>query len=163
MGLRDDHTARLAVLALATACACAAPPEDRAALPSSAPLPAREELDDTEPPPSSAPAPAPVTPPRHESTPAGLVISDESQLEAAVDRQVTIVGVQTRAKIPTVCGVDVDGPYSFSDKKVVVRGVLRRTIVTRINPMVANRGTGTFYSVVDPATGKLAAPSLYEE
>ena len=37
-----------------------------------------------------------------------------------------------------------------------------RDVVTDADNMSANRGNGTFYSVVDPATGRLAKPSLAE-
>ena len=92
-----------------------------------------------------------------------MLITDASQREGAVDHEVTIVGVQTRTKIPTVCGVDVDGAYALSDRRVIVRGVLRRTVVTEVDPMTANRGTGTFYSVIDPATGVLAKTAPRDE
>ena len=85
-----------------------------------------------------------------------IVITGRSQREAAVGQQVTIIGVQTRTKIPTVCGVDVDVDYALSDKKVIVRGVLRRFVVPEARAadglVVASRGPGTFYQVIDVHT-----------
>jgi hypothetical protein len=94
--------------------------------------------------------------PHATETAASALITDRQQLDAAVGSIVTIVGVQTRTKIPTVCGVDVDGADELADHKVIVRGVLHRDVVTEASPTAANRGNGTFYSVVDPATGQLA-------
>jgi hypothetical protein len=95
---------------------------------------------------------------------AATLINDSKQLDAAVGRNVTIVGVQTRTKIPTVCGVDVDGSDDLSERKVIVRGVLHRDVVTSAEapPTSANRGPGTFYSVVDPSTGRLAKTFLHD-
>jgi hypothetical protein len=85
-----------------------------------------------------------------------LVITTPQQRDALVGRQVTVVGVQTRTKVPTVCGVDVDGAYELSDQIVIVNGVLRRHVVTEADPTTANRGPGTFYDIVDPVTHRLA-------
>ena len=90
-----------------------------------------------------------------------VVITRESQREAAVGRRVTIRGVLTRTKIPTVCGIDVGDAYELSDRNVVVNGVLQRTVVPPRDPSApeaASRGPGTFYLVVDPATGRIAKP-----
>lgn len=88
-----------------------------------------------------------------------LEITDPSQLAAAVGRRVRIVGVQTRTKIPSVCGADVDGDYALADRRVEVVGILEEQVVERADPFSANRGTGTFYRVVDPETGRLARPT----
>lgn len=90
-----------------------------------------------------------------------IMITDPSQREAAVDKAVVVVGLQTRTKQPQVNGVDVDGDDAFSDKTVVVRGVLRKTVVPERPPSkdglhVASRGAGTFYAVIDPATKQIA-------
>ncbi|MCY1071218.1 hypothetical protein OV090_41130 [Nannocystis sp. RBIL2] len=95
--------------------------------------------------------------------PGETVITDRSQPAAAVGKTVTIIGPQTRTKQPTVHGVDVDGDYALSDRTVIVRGVLRETVVTEVDPTVAGRGPGTYYAVVDPATGELARTALHEE
>lgn len=92
-----------------------------------------------------------------------IVIASSEQREAAVGREVTIIGVQTRTKLPTVCGVDVDGAYELSDRHVTVHGVLQRTVVgprPPDAPIVASRGPGVYYAVIDPATGQLAKTTL---
>lgn len=55
---------------------------------------------------------------------------------------------------------DVHGVYALSDRTVIVRGVLRETVVTKVDPNLAGRGPGTYYAVVDPATGELARTAL---
>src|SRR4051794_20035302 len=55
-----------------------------------------------------------------------VLITDLSQREAAVGREVTVVGVQRRSKPPEVCGIEVDGDYDLSDRRVTAQGVLRR-------------------------------------
>ena len=102
------------------------------------------------------------SPPGSALAPEGLITSAD-QLEAAVGKSVTLLGIQSRTKTPTVCGVDVEGDYALSDRKVIVRGVLRRHVVTEVDPMTANRGPGSFYSVEDPATGQLAKTAPHEE
>lgn len=94
--------------------------------------------------------------------PAGRVlITHPSQRQAAVGRHVTILGLQTRTKIPQVNGVDVDGDYELSDRRVRVDGILQKHVVEPRErdpdePAIATRGPGTYYSVVDPKTGELA-------
>lgn len=90
-----------------------------------------------------------------------ITITDPSQREAAVGKSVVVIGVQTRTKQPTVNGVDVDGDYELSDKKVVARGILEKTVVPELPPAkdgmeVARRGAGTYYAVIDPATKMIA-------
>src|SRR5687768_16152080 len=90
-----------------------------------------------------------------------ITITDPSQPEATVGKSVVVVGIQTRTKQPTVNGVDVDGDYELSDKKVVARGVLTKTVVPELPPAkdgleVARRGAGTYYAVIDPATKMIA-------
>jgi hypothetical protein len=93
------------------------------------------------------------------------MITELSQREAAVGKLVTIVGVQTRTKTPTVVGVDVDGDYKLSDRRVRVTGILKQRVVEprpKSEPIMASRGPGTYYYVVDPEGGKLARPVLDE-
>lgn len=90
-----------------------------------------------------------------------MTITDPSQREAAVDKAVVVIGIQTRTKQPQVNGVDVDGDYKLSDTKVVARGILRKHVVPEEPPskdglQVASRGAGTFYAVIDPATKQIA-------
>ena len=95
-----------------------------------------------------------------QTTQTEITITAPSQREAAVDKPVVVIGIQTRTKQPQVNGVDVDGDYNLSDKKVVARGVLRRTVVpepTLEERMhAATRGGGTFYALIDPETKQLA-------
>src|SRR5262245_39395928 len=108
--------------------------------------------------PSEAPSSASATPEEPKTMMKDeITITDRSQLEAAVGKSVVVIGIQTRTKQPTVNGVDVDGDYDLSDKKVVARGVLKKTVVPEEPPrkdglQVASRGAGTFYSLIDPAT-----------
>jgi hypothetical protein len=96
-----------------------------------------------------------------------IVITERGQLDAAVGKLVTIVGKQTRTKIPTVLGVDVDGAYELSERRVRATGVLERRVVeareTKPGDLaVATRGPGTYYRLVDPSTKRLAKPGLDE-
>ncbi|HMF44805.1 MAG TPA: hypothetical protein VKQ32_29225 [Polyangia bacterium] len=91
------------------------------------------------------------------------VLRDGGNLDAYVGKVVTLVGVQTRTKQPTVCGVDVDGDYALSDKLVRVTGVLQRRVVPPYDPapgmeIVATRGPGVYYSLVDEKQHQLARP-----
>jgi hypothetical protein len=108
------------------------------------------------------PAPAPVSNPS-DSEP--IIITDPSQREAAVGKLVTVVGVQTRTKAPTVAGVDIDADDALADKRVRVTGILHKKVVEPrppSAPIVASRGPGTYYHLVDPKTGTLAKPVLDE-
>src|SRR5262245_36079921 len=75
---------------------------------------------------------------------ASVVVTRPDQLEAVVGKTVTVIGTQTRTKIPTVCGADVDGEDALADREVIVEGVVKREVVTEVDPMTANRGTGVF-------------------
>ena len=91
------------------------------------------------------------------------VLRDGSNLDAYVGKVVTLVGPQTRTKQPTVCGVDVDGDYALSDRMVRVTGVLQRRVVPPYDSpvgseIVATRGPGTYYSLVDEKRHELARP-----
>lgn len=121
---------------------------------------------------SHSPSPAPSTSDAtvaQKAERAATVITDRAQREAAIDQEVTVVGILTRTKIPTVVGIDVDDAYDLSDKKVIVRGVLRKTVVAKdpnendAGIHFATRGAGTFYSLVNPNGKGLAKPALYRE
>lgn len=95
--------------------------------------------------------------------PEAVVISEPAQREAAVGKRVVIIGVQTRAKMPQVNGVDVDADHGLAERRVRVEGILRKRVIepTESDPdelPIATRGPGTYYSVVDPETGQLARP-----
>ncbi|MBI3206646.1 MAG: hypothetical protein HYZ29_34235 [Myxococcales bacterium] len=94
-----------------------------------------------------------------------IVITDAAKVDGAVGALVTLVGVQTRTKWPTVLGADVDGDYAMSDKRVRVTGRIEKHLQAG-PPMVdgayvQGRAAGsTSYRIVDPKTGALAKPSL---
>jgi hypothetical protein len=98
-------------------------------------------------------------------TDGSMVIRASDERERAVDRNVTVIGVQTRTKQPTVNGVDVDGDWALAGRKVIAKGVLRRHVVRQhMEPealLVASRGPGTYFSVIDPETGQLAKTKPY--
>jgi hypothetical protein len=109
--------------------------------------------------PSAMPASEPKTSDSDSET--TITITDPSQREAAVGKSVVVIGIQTRTKQPQVNGIDVDGAYGLSDKKVVARGVLKKTVVAEVPPAedgleVARRGAGTYYAVIDPTTEQIA-------
>jgi hypothetical protein len=86
-------------------------------------------------------------------------------LSSLVGRPVELIGVLTRSKIPTVCGVDVEEDDELSDQLVVVRGVLaRREVQPRAPgaPIVASRGPGVYYSLRTPE-GRLARPARWDQ
>jgi hypothetical protein len=116
---------------------------------------------------SREPAPQRQAPVIASSTATEITITEPGQREAAVGRSVVVIGLQTRTKQPTVNGIDVDGDYELSDKKVVARGILEKTVVperprTKDDLEVASRGAGTYYSVIDPTTKMLAKTKLVE-
>ena len=93
------------------------------------------------------------------------VVERREQLDAAVGQRITIIGVQSRTKQPMVLGVDVDGDYALSDRRVRATGILeRRTVAPKPfdpdAPAQTSRGPGTSYSLVDPQRGGLARAEL---
>jgi hypothetical protein len=110
-------------------------------------------------PPPAASSVAPAASAEPTTMSGAITITDPSQREAAVGKAVIVIGKQTRNKMPTVNGVDVDGAYELSDKKVVARGILEKHVEDPDPPgapHAARRAPGTFYGVVDPATKRLA-------
>jgi hypothetical protein len=94
-----------------------------------------------------------------------IVVDARAQLDAVVGQRITIVGVQSRTKQPMVLGVDVDGDYALSDRRVRATGVLERRTVAPTPfevdaPARTSRGAGTFYSLTDPQRGGLARTEL---
>ncbi|MCB9706726.1 MAG: hypothetical protein H6711_33080 [Myxococcales bacterium] len=94
------------------------------------------------------------------------VVERREDLDASVGKTITLIGVQSRTKQPMVLGVDVDGDYKLSDRRVQATGVLVRwTAEPPTDPdeiakaearAQTSRGYGTFYRLVDPARGDLA-------
>jgi hypothetical protein len=92
-------------------------------------------------------------------TPAG------SPFGRTVGELVTVVGIQTRTKVPTVAGIEVGGDYTPSDRRVRATGALRRVVVeppSPNEPIAATRGPGTYYHLEDLRTGQLAKSVLEE-
>ena len=93
------------------------------------------------------------------------VLTSPGQLGTHVGQTVTLRGVVTNTKIPTILGVDVqsDDP-DLRGQLAEATGVLQRWVVTpeslaelQRNGPVANRGTGTFYRLKAPASDYTAA------
>lgn len=111
--------------------------------------------------------PTPTTSAAASAAPGGTVITERDQREAAVDKLVTVIGVLTRTKVPTVVGIDVDDAYDLSDKKVIAKGILKKRVETE--PLEkdgvhrAGRSPGTYYYLANPSGQGLAKPSLYRD
>jgi hypothetical protein len=88
--------------------------------------------------------------PRKQATPVAQKQSVATpDLEQRVGQRVVLEGIVTNTKCPQVQGVDAWGLEGYRGRRVRVSGVLRKTIVAEpdVNPLVANRGAGTFYSL----------------
>lgn len=90
-------------------------------------------------------ATAPATPP---------VLTSADAIEANVGRLVTLEGVVTQTKIPTILGVEIDlDTPTMRGQRARARGLLKKTVVTPAeiaeekarSGEVATRGAGTFY------------------
>ncbi|MEM9944007.1 MAG: hypothetical protein AAF939_20785 [Planctomycetota bacterium] len=95
------------------------------------------------------------------------VITNRIQLSDHVGEVVTLIGIQTRRKIPHVMGIPVKGAYEFSDQIVSVTGRLESYEVTKedldrwdsapdfdmafaASPILKE---GIHFRLVDPASG----------
>jgi hypothetical protein len=104
---------------------------------------------------------------------AGIVIKDGTDVRAVdegVGKWVRLEGIVTNSKQPQIAGVDVEertDPIPEFIQRMAIRrgempawaeGVLERTVVRPedLIPLSANRGAGTFYRLIDPATGRTA-------
>lgn len=83
------------------------------------------------------------------------IINVNLQLDKYLGKLITIKGLVSNTKIPTIIGVDIvsedpdlRGEYAFAT------GVLQKSLVTddEIDKHSANRGAGTFYILIDPNT-----------
>ena len=69
-----------------------------------------------------------------------------------VGKKIEVIGVVTNTKCPMVEGNDVWDLHEYREKKVRVRGILRKTVVTKEDidrqnkDGIAHRGAGKFYS-----------------
>jgi len=76
--------------------------------------------------------------------------SNIQDLKKRVGEIITIKGIVENSKIPTLLGVDIDiDNDDLFGKTVKATGILEKTIVTEVDPYSTNRGTGTFYRLVD--------------
>jgi hypothetical protein len=112
--------------------------------------------------------PAAPEPPPPNATP--ILITKPDQVAGALGNLVTLQGGFVYSKIQGLLGVDVDGHDLGPDvEKATATGVLRKSVVTKeqleedsrkFGHPFANRGPGTFYHLVDPATNRLAKARL---
>jgi len=72
-------------------------------------------------------------------------------LEQRVGQRVVLEGIVSDTRCPQVQGVDAWGLEDYRGQRVRVSGVLRKSVVTEadVDPTIANRGPGTFYSLDD--------------
>jgi hypothetical protein len=93
---------------------------------------------------------------KHESSLA-LQLTNFEDYALHVGERVEVVGVVTNTKCPQVCGIDVWSLDAYRGKRVRLRGTLRESVVTqesidqmnRSGNVVANRGAGRFYDLVE--------------
>ena len=73
------------------------------------------------------------------------------EFQQRVGQRIVLEGIVTHTKCPQVLGVDAWELEDFRGQRVRVSGILRQSVITAadIDPMVANRGPGTFYSLED--------------
>lgn len=81
------------------------------------------------------------------------VLTDKKDLDQYVGKTITIQGVVSNTKVPTIIGVDVDSfNPDLRGKKAQATGVLIKWTVDPkdVDPYSQNRGAGTFYRLKDP-------------
>lgn len=93
------------------------------------------------------------TDPKRESAPAVQLTTFEDY-PSHVGKRVEVIGVVTNTKCPQVCGIDVWSLGAYRGKRVKLRGTLRESVVTqesidRLGNLMANRGAGRFYDLVE--------------
>lgn len=97
---------------------------------------------------------------------APIVLLRSSELDASVGKLVTLQGTVENSRAATLRGVDVasESP-DLRGQPATATGILRREHVTQeqldrqkvaLGGEFAHRGPGTYYSLVDPRTGRLA-------
>jgi hypothetical protein len=92
-----------------------------------------------------------------------IAITHPDHLETAIGLLVTLTGVVSESKIPTLLGVEIqsDSP-DLRGKPALATGLLEKSVVTQEDldramlrrGAFANRGPGTFYRLVDPNSGQ---------
>jgi hypothetical protein len=88
-----------------------------------------------------------------------MVITERTQLAGCVGQVVTLRGMVTRTKIPTILGVDVDA--GFADQLGEATGTLAQyTVAPQLpgEPIRAQRSPGTYYALHDGAGLAKARP-----
>ena len=90
-------------------------------------------------------------PHKHESSGTKGEQAGMSDLEQRVGQRIVLEGVVSNTKVPQVQGVEVRALEDHRGQQVRVSGVLHKTVVTAsdLEPLVANRGMGTFYFLDD--------------
>jgi hypothetical protein len=91
-----------------------------------------------------------VPPLLHAQKTAGLAPAGvKPDLEERVGQRVVLEGLVSDTKCPQVQGVDAWELADYRGRRVRVSGILHKSLVkaTDVDPMVANRGAGTFYSL----------------
>jgi hypothetical protein len=87
-----------------------------------------------------------------------ILIKHPDHLETAMGLLVTLVGVVSESKVPTLLGVEIESESpDLRGKPGTATGLLERSIVTQEDldrallrrGQFANRGPGTFYRLVD--------------
>ena len=77
-------------------------------------------------------------------------VTDRARLAACVGKTVTLRGVVSRTKVPSILGVDVDADYELSDRVGVATGKLATYTIRERGPdepIVASKGPGTYYAL----------------
>jgi hypothetical protein len=91
-----------------------------------------------------------------------ILIKHPDHLETALGLLVTLVGVVSESKVPTLLGVEVQSESpDLRGKPAMATGLLEKSVVTQEEldrltlqrGAFANRGPGTFYRLVDPSWG----------
>src|SRR5262245_22760436 len=94
-----------------------------------------------------------------------IVITRGADLDGAVGKLVLLRGTVANRRAATLVGVDVESESpDLRGQPAVASGKLEREVVTRealdreiaARGQVAQRGPGTYYRLVNPATGRLA-------
>ena len=93
-----------------------------------------------------------------------ITLTDASELDKYVGKEICIVGEVSNTKIPQILGVDVvsENP-DLRGSKGMACGVLVKWIVeeSEVDPYTANRGAGTFYQIVHPETRATVQVDIY--
>jgi len=91
-----------------------------------------------------------------------ILIQHPNHLETAVGLLVTLIGVVSQSRVPTLLDVEIESVTpDLRGKPGTATGMLERSVVTQEEldrqtlrrGQFPNRGPGTFYRLVDPNTG----------